>query len=230
MTLPQQPLVSIDTVPFLFRDGALEVVLANRIFEPFLGEPALPGVLLSPKERLAEAAVRALKTKAGIEEESIRTITGAGVFDNPDRDPRGPTLSIVHAVVLDPAVGDLVGARARGGGAGTDRAAGGGAAAVRAAAVQGLPFDHDAIIVRTAGAVLDALWIDRDLTRALLGERFTTASAARLARELALAACRPEPQTGNLGRDLAKIPWLVKTADAAPPSGRGRPAAGWAWQ
>ena len=211
MSLPQQPLVSIDTVPLLFRDGVLEVILAKRIFEPFLGEPALPGVLLAPNERLAEAAVRALKSKAGIGEEWIRNITGAGVFDNPDRDPRGPTLSIVHAVILDPA-------------------AAGGGAAVRAAAAEGLPFDHDAIITRTAGAVLDALWINPDLTRALLGERFTTASAARLARELAAAARRPEPNTGNLGRDLAKNPWLVKTADAAPPAGRGRPAAGWAWQ
>lgn len=214
MTLPQQPLVSIDTVPFLFRNGVLEVVLAKRVFEPFLGEAALPGVLLSPNERLAEAAARALKSKAGIDEASIRNITGAGVFDNPDRDPRGPTLSIVHAVILDPEVQGL----------------GSGAVPVRAAEVKDLPFDHVAIIARTAGAVLDALWIDRDLTRAILGDRFTTASAARLIRELAAAAKRPEPVTSNLGRDLAKNPVLVKTTDAAAPAGRGRPAAGWSWK
>ncbi|MCC3292395.1 hypothetical protein [Arthrobacter sp. zg-Y1110] len=214
MTLPQQPLVSIDTVPFLFRDGVLEIVLAERVFEPFLGQAALPGVLLTPNERLAEAAMRALDTKAGIGAESIRNITGAGVFDNPDRDPRGPTLTIVHAVILDPQ-------------ANLDRE---GAHKVRAAAAKGLPFDHDSIIARTAGAVLDALWVDAALTRALVGERFTTASAARLARELAAAAGRPEPVTSNLGRDLAKNTALVKTAEAAAPSGRGRPAAGWSWK
>ncbi|MDK1361011.1 hypothetical protein QNO00_12125 [Arthrobacter sp. zg-Y1219] len=213
MTLPQQPLVSIDIVPFVFRNGVLEVVLAKRIFEPFLGKAALPGVLLSPNERLAEAAVRALETKAGIGQESIRSITGAGVFDNPDRDPRGPTLSIVHAVILDPEA----------------PATGGGAVPVRAAEVKDLPFDHVAIIARTAGAVLDALWIDRALTRALLGDRFTTASAARLVRELAAAAKRPEPVTNNLGRDLAKSSWFIKTTPAAAPSGRGRPAAEWGW-
>ena len=213
MTLPQQPLVSIDTVPFLFRDGVLSVVLADRLYEPFQGQAALPGVLLSANERLAEAAVRALETKAGIGKKSIRNITGAGVFDNPDRDPRGPTLSIVHTLILDPSVS-------------ADRD---GVGIVPATAVQGLPFDHDAIITRTAGAVLDALWVDSALTRALLGERFTTASAARLTRELAAAADRPEPVTSNLGRDLAKNPALVKTAAAAEPAGRGRPAAGWAW-
>lgn len=213
MTLPQQPLVSIDTVPFLFRDGVLEVILAKRVFEPFLGEAALPGVLLSPNERLAEAAVRALKTKAGIGEESIRCITGTGVFDNPDRDPRGPTLSIVHAVILDPESVVL-----------SD-----GASRVPAAEVKGLPFDHDAIIARTAAALLDALWVGKDVTRALLGESFTTASAARLARELAATAGRPEPVTNHLGRDLAKNPWLIKTTAAAAPAGRGRPAAGWGW-
>ena len=213
MTLPQQPLVSIDTVPFLFRDGVLEVILAKRIFEPFLGEAALPGVLLSPNERLAEAATRALKTKAGIDTGSVRNITVAGVFDNPDRDPRGPTLSIVHAVILDPETSGI-----------SD-----GAVRLRAAEAKGLPFDHDAIITRTAAALQDALWVDKSVTRALLGGSFTTASAARLARELAVAAGRPEPTTNHLGRDLAKSPWLVKTTSAAAPVGRGRPAAGWSW-
>ena len=213
MTLPQQPLVSIDTVPFFFRDGVLEVLLARRTFEPYFGEFALPGVLLSTNERLTEAALRALQAKAGIGQDSIRGITGAGVFDNPDRDPRGPTLSIVHAVILDDrALVEREGVRL-----------------VRAADASGLPFDHDAIVRRTAGTVLDALWADVALTRALLGERFTTASAARLVRELAAAAGRPEPVTSNLGRDLAKSQLLTKTADAAAPSGRGRPAAGWAW-
>lgn len=212
MTLPQQPLVSIDTVPFVFRDGVLMVVLADRIYEPFLGQTALPGVLLSTNELLAEAASRALSTKAGVSGDFVRSITGAGVFDNPDRDPRGPTLSIVHAVVLDPKV--EAGERAH---------------LVRAADAKGLPFDHEAIIARTAGTVLDALWVDAGLTRALLGDTFTTASAARLSRELAAAAGRPEPVTANMARDLAKNPALVKTAAAAEPSGRGRPAAGWAW-
>ena len=214
MTLPQQPLVSIDTVPFLFRDGVLEVLLAERIFEPFLGEAALPGVLLAANERLEEAALRALDTKAGVDREFIRNITGAGVFDNPDRDPRGPTLSIVHAVVLEPQA---------------PAAGRQGVRLVRAAEAKGLPFDHDAIITRTAGSVLDSLWVDAALTRALLGQRFTTADAARLTRELAAAAGRPEPVTSNLGRDLARNPALAKTTAAAAPAGRGRPAAEWSW-
>lgn len=211
--LPKQPLVSIDTVPLIVLDGQLHVVLGDRLFGPFIGQAALPGVLLLSDERMQEAALRALESKIGVRESDVLQIGGAGVFDNPDRDPRGPTISIVHVVILRPDT------------------------ALRADGVHtvpldkatGLPFDHEAIIRRTAGTVLDSLWRDVPLTRALLGETFSTAEAARLERGLAASAGRPEPDTSNLGRSFAKNPLLEKTASTAEPRGKGKPPAVWSW-
>ncbi|WP_120522623.1 NUDIX domain-containing protein [Arthrobacter celericrescens] len=211
--LPKQPLVSIDTVPLLVRDGRLHVVLGERLFEPFIGEAALPGVLLLSDERMHEAALRALESKIGVRPADVLAVSGAGVFDNPDRDPRGPTISIVHTAVLRPGLA----------------LAEDGVHAVPLEQATRLPFDHEAIIRRTAGTVLDTLWRDIPLTRALLGETFSTADAARRERELAAAAGRPEPDTSNLGRAFAKSPLLAKAAAAATPSGKGKPPALWAW-
>ncbi|MCQ2000572.1 NUDIX domain-containing protein [Arthrobacter zhaoxinii] len=208
----QQPLVSIDTVPFIGRDGGLCVVTAERANEPFAGVQALPGVLLLPSERLAEAALRALTAKTGVGEGQVEYIGTAGVYDNPDRDPRGPTISIVHTAVLQPDA-RLDETRAK---------------VTPVEQVSGLPFDHDTIIRRTAGTVLDALWVDQPLTKALLGKHFTTAQAARLIRNLAAAAGRSEPDSSNLGRMLARNPALSKSSEAVA-AGRGRPAAGWSW-
>lgn len=211
MNLPQQPLVSIDTVPLVLRDGHWRVILGVRELEPYAGQAALPGVLLQPMERLEEAALRALSTKVNVSEENVLFLMNTGAFDNPDRDPRGPTLSIAHVAVIDPeddpegAVYHLLTGNAE------------------------LPFDHSAIIMAAAKTVLDALWINEPLTRALLGEKFSTADVARLMRELAVAASENEPDTSNLGRDLAKNPRLVKAGVPAAPAGKGRPAAAWTW-
>lgn len=204
-----QPLVSVDTVPVTVRDGRLHLITSRRAWEPFAGRQALPGVLLMPGERIAEAARRALASKAGIAESDILHMADATVFDNPDRDPRGPTISLVHAAVIGSFnAGDDV-------------------ELTPITETGGLPFDHDAIVARTAGAILNALWVDLELTRALLGAEFSTAEAARLTRELSAAAGRPEPDTSNLGRTLARSTYLVKAE--ARPVGRGRPAAGWSW-
>jgi 8-oxo-dGTP diphosphatase len=211
MNLPQQPLVSIDTVPLVLRDGHWSVILGVRELEPYAGQAALPGVLLRPMERLEEAALRALSTKVNVSEENVLFLMNTGAFDNPDRDPRGPTLSIAHVAVIDP----------------EDEPEG--VVYHLLTGTADLPFDHSAIVMSAAKAVLEALWINERLTRALLGELFSTADVARLMRELSIAASENEPDTSNLGRDLAKNSRLVKAGVPAAPAGRGRPAAAWAW-
>jgi 8-oxo-dGTP diphosphatase len=209
--IPQQPLVSIDTVPLVLREGRWSVILGVRELEPYAGQAALPGVLLRPMERLEEAALRALSSKVNVSEENVLFLMNTGAFDNPDRDPRGPTLSIAHVAVIDPedepegAVYHLLTGSAD------------------------LPFDHSAIVMSAAKAVLDALWVNEPLTRALLGEKFSTADVARLVRELSIAASEGEPDTSNLGRELAKKPCLAKAGTPAAPVGKGRPAAAWSW-
>jgi 8-oxo-dGTP diphosphatase len=205
--MPTQPLVSIDAVPVLLHDRELHVVLGVRQYEPFAGEAALPGVLLNSNERLAEAVNRALETKIGATN-ALATFE-VGVFDDFERDERGPTLSIARGVILAEEPTD-------------DR--------VRLSPLRSLPdlpFDHGMIIARAAGALLDALWLNTELTRALLGESFTTADVIARMKELAAAADRQPPVTKNVGRALESIEGIRKLQAA--PVGAGRPPAHWEW-
>lgn len=206
--MPAQPLVSIDAVPFILHEGQLRVLTAVREFAPHQGEAALPGVLLNSRERLAEAVTRALATKAGVSE-SVNPVQVA-VFDDFQRDDRGPTLSIAHLVILTevPADPRVVLCPIR--------------------TVPALPFDHNKIIERAAGALLDSLWIDKALTRQLLGETFSTYDVTGRMTELAAAAGRPEPYLKNVGRSLSSNRNLAKQ-DAVEVR-TGRPAATWRWQ
>lgn len=215
MSTYQQPLISVDVVPLQLdlEAGCVNVVLGERIFEPFLGQLALPGVLLQ-HELAREAATRALSEKTGIAPESV-AIADTGVFDNPDRDPRGPTLSIAHLAVLEPTT--VRGARGR---------------AVPLTEAVGLPFDHDSIITAAAKTLLDALWRDPQLTRQLLGETFSSRDAGSAQRSLERAVFG-EPVTldaANLGRKIANNDWVTRTEDtgAISPSG-GRPPVMWRW-
>ncbi|MFJ2620085.1 hypothetical protein [Glutamicibacter sp. NPDC087344] len=204
--MPNQPLVSIDTVPFIVHDDVLHVVLGIRGWDPCAGQAALPGVLLNANERIDEAVDRALQSKIGATRG--HPTLDAGVFDDFERDERGPTLSIARAVILD-----LLPVDER----------------VRIAEVTDLPelpFDHNAIITHTAGVVLDALWVNASITRALLGEEFSTADVIARTKELAATAGR-EPDVANIGRKLAGDKRLAKKESA--PVGRGRPPARWVW-
>jgi ADP-ribose pyrophosphatase YjhB (NUDIX family) len=55
--------------------------------------PALPGTFLHPGETLADAASRALETKAGIAGLGFHQL---GMYDDPGRDDRGWVLSMAH--------------------------------------------------------------------------------------------------------------------------------------
>ena len=211
--MPTQPLVSIDAVPVILHGGSLHLVLGVREYDPFAGRAALPGVLLNAHERLAEAVERALLSKAGVAADAILASVEAGVFDDFERDERGPTLSIARLVILDK---DTPMADPR----------------VRLVPLDGLPdlpFDHRAIVAKAATVLLDSLWINLDTTRALLGESFDTAELIARMKELSAAAGLPVPETANIGRALGSNKLLERVASAAPASGRGRPPALWKW-
>lgn len=213
--MTDQPLISIDVVPLRFNRATrkAEVILGRRLFEPNLGQLALPGVLLGAGERLHEAVARALLTKVGVTNFQYTMAGDVGVFDNPDRDPRGPTLSITRFAVIGEHVelGEL-------------------AVAVPLDEAHGLPFDHDHIISRAVRTVFEKLWTDKDTTEAFLGVRFTTLDAADAHDSLA-ASATPAGATmdrNNLTRALAKNSWVRELApDEVPKTGRGRPAKVW---
>lgn len=93
----ESPYVTADTVIFTIKDDDLKVLLIKRENPPFAGSPALPGVFLQKDENAREAALRALKTKAGIK---VGYLEQLYTFDSRHRDPRGHTVSITYFALV----------------------------------------------------------------------------------------------------------------------------------
>ena len=72
-----------------------EVLLITRGRDPHKGCHAFPGGFVDYGEDPLNAVVRELKEECGVDGFEPELITVAG---NPDRDPRGHTVSIVYAV------------------------------------------------------------------------------------------------------------------------------------
>jgi 8-oxo-dGTP diphosphatase len=84
-----RPSVAVDVAMLTVRDDSLRVV----VVEHRLGGWALPGTFLHEGERLSDAASRALREKAGLDN---ALFTQLEVFDDPTRDERGWVLSVAH--------------------------------------------------------------------------------------------------------------------------------------
>ena len=199
--------VSVDVVALTYDPKSRQVLVAthNRTAQPFLGDRALPGVVVRSGERLSAAAARALG-KLGISD----TPTALGqlqTFDEPSRDPRGPSLSVAmwatfwcsetiwtdeaHWVPID--------------------------------THHTLAFDHATIVATARQMLAEKLWREVDFTRGLTGAEFTATDAVAVTRQLTNA----EVHRANLNRDLARIDGLSE-AGLAQTSG-GRPPKLWRW-
>ncbi len=96
----RNPALTVDGV--LIEDG--KILLIKRGKEPFKGKWALPGGFVEYGERVEDAVIREFQEETGLETEIIRL---AGVYSDPERDPRGHTVSIVY--VLERKGGELKG-------------------------------------------------------------------------------------------------------------------------
>jgi 8-oxo-dGTP diphosphatase len=68
-------------------------VLIRRGNEPFKGRLALPGGFVNKDETVEQAVIRETKEETGLDTEIIRLV---GVYSDPGRDPRGPTVSVCY--------------------------------------------------------------------------------------------------------------------------------------
>jgi 8-oxo-dGTP diphosphatase len=87
------PTLTVDVI-IEFPDG--EIVLVKRGIEPFKGHWAIPGGHVESGETVEQAAVREIKEETGL---NVRLDGIAGVYSDPNRDPRGHTASVVYHAV-----------------------------------------------------------------------------------------------------------------------------------
>lgn len=133
MAASEKVALTVDLVILTVLGGRLQVLLIERGVEPFAGSWALPGGFVETGEGLVEAARRELVEETGLGEgvhlEQLAT------YGEPDRDPRGRTVSVAYVALL-PSAGEPQ--------AGSD------ASAAQWVPIEDLPgslaFDHGAIL------------------------------------------------------------------------------------
>ncbi len=92
------PSVTADQVLLSREEAGYSVLLIRRGGHPCLGRWALPGGFVELQEPPWKAAVRELREETGLEQ--IPT-TLLGVFGDPDRDPRGWSITCAYCTLLD---------------------------------------------------------------------------------------------------------------------------------
>ena len=96
-----RPSLAVDVAVLTVRptdDGPqLALLVLQRETEVYRGQWDIPGAFVHERERLADAVRRALIEKAGIGD---LVPVELGVFDDPDRDPRGWVVSVAYTVAV----------------------------------------------------------------------------------------------------------------------------------
>jgi 8-oxo-dGTP diphosphatase len=122
-----QPNLTVDAIVL---DGMDRLLLVERGKDPYKGRFALPGGFVEYGETVEHAVVRELEEETGLNAKVAELL---GVYSDPDRDPRGHTVTIVFSLEIvsgEPKAGDD-------------------AANARFFPLKGLPplaFDHDRIV------------------------------------------------------------------------------------
>lgn len=88
-----RPAVTVDCVVFGLDEGALKVLLIQRLEPPFRHGWALPGGFVHMDESLEDAARRELEEESGINRVYLEQLY---TFGAPDRDPRGRVITVAY--------------------------------------------------------------------------------------------------------------------------------------
>lgn len=93
-----RPAVTVDLVILTLQARELRVLLIQRKHDPFARHWAIPGGFLEIDEPIEDATRRELREETGLDYRG--TVHPIGVFGDPERDPRGRTISLAHAGVI----------------------------------------------------------------------------------------------------------------------------------
>lgn len=93
-----RPSVTVDIMLFLKLKQSHKILLIQRKNPPFKNSWALPGGFMDIDELLKDAALRELKEETNIDLDHLHQF---GIYDHPDRDPRGRTISVVFYKFLE---------------------------------------------------------------------------------------------------------------------------------
>lgn len=95
MTEYKNPALTVDTI--IVEDNS--IVLIKRLNNPYKDHWAIPGGFVEYGEKVEDAAIREAKEETGLNIELTRLV---GIYSNPDRDPRGHTVTIAYtARIID---------------------------------------------------------------------------------------------------------------------------------
>ncbi len=86
-----RPALTADVALFRYHGARLQILLIERLKDPFAGRWALPGGFVDPGESPAEAAARELAEETQTEAHALLPLPVAGT---PGRDPRGWVVSV----------------------------------------------------------------------------------------------------------------------------------------
>lgn len=89
-----RPALAADVAVVAGELDAARVLLIRRGNDPYAGRWALPGGFVDDRERCEVAARRELAEETGV---TVKNLQLVGVYDRPNRDPRGWVISITYA-------------------------------------------------------------------------------------------------------------------------------------
>ncbi|NSW45574.1 MAG: NUDIX hydrolase [Bacteroidales bacterium] len=93
-----RPAVATDIVLIAHQKLETNVLLIKRKNNPYKGMWAFPGGFMDMNEFLIDTARRELYEETGIK---INELIFFGIYDDPNRDPRGRTIGIVYYALLN---------------------------------------------------------------------------------------------------------------------------------